>query len=197
MSMNHIEHKVLNLSKEIQYRKPGNTRSHDINWLIYFFSFAVLSRTASADLTPGQDRSHTPDQRESQATLSPQRSLAHATANHTVPPRAKSLALIQTLASHAPRVDLKSKWNVNPEVAPKTNLPIRSLEAAHVHVHKVEMKNIPQDLLLARTVSSPSPQPSALRPDPGLALEPGQPPKTISVTEVIDRTLHRLVLDVC
>ncbi len=145
------------------------------NWLSYFCSFAVLGLAANAGLTPGRDESPAPDQRET-PPLNPQRSLAHALANHTVPPRAKSLT--QTLVSPAPRVDPESKRSMNPEVVPRRNLPVRSLEAARGPVQRVVTRNIPQNFPPSRTVSSPSPQRSALPPAPGLALDPDRPPKT-------------------
>lgn len=143
----------------------------------FFLSFAVLGLAASTGLTPGQDRSHAPDQRESLATPNPLRSPAHATTNHTVLPRARSPALAQTLANHAPRADPKSKQSTSPEAAPKTNLPARSPKAARVPVRRVETRNPAQNLLREKTISSPSPQTSTLPRDPGLALDPDPPPR--------------------
>lgn len=145
--------------------------TYTYNIELVFFSFTVLSLAASAGLTPGQDGNHTLGQRGSPVTLNLQRSL--------VPPRAKSPALAQTLASHAPRVDPKSRRNANPEVVPRRNPTVRSLEAARAHTQRVETKNTPQNLHSTRTMSSPSPRPSALCPAPGLALDPGVP---LSVT---------------
>lgn len=132
-----------------------------------------LNLAASAGLTPGQDGNPTRHQRERLATLNPQRSLAHALANHTVPLRAKSHALAQTLASHAPRADPKSKGSESPGVVPRRNLPVGSPEAAHVPIQGAETENASQDLHLAEIVSSPCPQASALHPAQGLALDPG------------------------
>lgn len=122
----------------------------------------VLVLAANAGLTPGRDGS--PDLK---------RSLAHA--NHTVPQRAKSLA--QTLVSPAPRADPKSKRDTTPEVPPRRNLPLGSLEAARTPVRRAATTNIPQRFPPSRTVSSPSPQPSAPPPAPGHTLDPDRPPK--------------------
>lgn len=122
----------------------------------------ILDLAASPALTPDRKESPTPNL---------QRSPGHTLANLKVPPRAKKLTLTQTLASHAQRADPKSKPNVNPGVVPRRNPPIRSLEATRAPVQRVEMRNKPQNHLLART---PSPQQSARPPAP----DPDQPLKT-------------------
>lgn len=130
----------------------------------------VHDLAANGALTPGQGGSRAPNQREN-----PWRN--PALINQIVPPRAKNLALAQTLASPAPRADPGSKRSVNPGVVPRRNLPVRSQEAAHAPIQRKEMRNVPQSRLLAKIVSSPSLQPSALPPGPGLALDPDQPHK--------------------
>lgn len=97
-----------------------------------------LSLAASTGLTPGQDGNHTQGQRGSPVTLNLQRSLTHTLTNCTVPLRAKSPTLAQTLASHAPRADPKSRRNANPKVVPRRNPTVRSLEAARIPTQRVE-----------------------------------------------------------
>lgn len=88
-----------------------------------------------------------------------------------MPPRAK------TPASHAPKAGPKLKQSANLKVVPKTNLPVRNLEAARGPFLKVEKENMSLNCLPVRTVSFPNPQPSTLPPTPGLALSHSQAPR--------------------
>lgn len=73
----------------------------------FYFTLAVLSHAASTGLTPGQDWSHSPGQRDSLAALNPQGSLAPAPANHS-PSKCKK--------SHSHSDTCKSRFKSRPKV---------------------------------------------------------------------------------
>lgn len=134
----------------------------------------VLGHAAKGDLTPGRRGSRILGQRGS-PVLNQQRSLVPTPTNLAVPPRAKSLALAQTLANLAPRAHPKSKPHSNPGVLPRRSRPVRSQEADQGPFQRVEARNLPHNPPHAR--GHPSPLPSAPPPALGLPLDPDQPPR--------------------